>query len=263
MLTNLKRSGLPISIKDGKLLLSKNISSLPVQKRTLGEAKGFLKNPAVKTEIKNLYLMYRSVKSKKDEPVFKKNNISYDITIINAGFIGDEFVKTIGHRHPNKPRTKITYPEIYEVIKGKALFLLQEINPAQKNSKIYLIKAGPGEKAVVPPGFGHISINIGGEPLVLANIQAMNFKSDYGFFKKHHGAGLYAVDNKKKKGDFLMEKNQNYKNNFLLRIVKSKNSFGLKIPLYKEFVKNPEKFDFLKNPEKYRKILAPKNLFKD
>ena len=219
--------------------------------------------------------MYRGVKLKKDAVAFKKSGLQYDITVINPGLIGNEFIKTIGHSHPNKPRAKITYPEIYEVIKGDALFLFQEINPIGKHAKIYLIKAGPGKKAIVPPGFGHISINIGSEPLVLANIQATNFKSDYNFFKKHRGAGYYITNNKKikenirinqlnphKSASFLLKKNPNYKNKFSLRIVKPKNLFGLKMPLYKEFIKNPEEFDFLKNPEKYRKILATKNLFR-
>ena len=285
MLMNLKRgSGLPLSIKDGKLLLSKDISSLPVQKRTLIEAKRFLKDPNAKTKIKNLYLMYRGVKLKKDGLVFKKNNISYDITVINPGFLGDEFAKTIGHRHPNKPQTKTTYPEIYEVIKGKALFLFQEIIPqighSGKNAIIYLIKAGPGEKAIVPSGFGHVSINIGSEPLVLSNIQATNFKSDYSFFKKYRGAAYYITNNRQlitnnkknkknirinqlnphKSASFLIEKNPNYKNPVSFKIVKPRIIF--KTPLYQTFIKNPKKFEFLRDPEKYKNILTPKNLFR-
>jgi len=277
-----KVSGLPISIKDGKLLLSKDICSLPVQKRTLGEAKWFLKNPNAKIKMKNLYLMYRGVRLKKDDLVFKNNNTNYDITVINSGFLGDEFVKTIGHCHPNKPRTKITYPEIYEVIKGKALFLFQEISPLEKNAKIYLIKAGSGEKIIVPPGFGHISINIENEPLILSNIQAANFKSDYRFFKKYHGAAYYVIrnpqlttDTKKNKKNihinqlnpskselFLVERNPNYKKPTSLKFVKPRKVLKiLKIPLYQAFIKNPKEFEFLKNPEKYRKFLTPENLF--
>ena len=253
-----KNSGLPISIKDGRLLLSKDTYSSPVQKRTLDETKRFLKDPASKTEIENLYLMYRGVKLKKDSLVFKKNSASYDITVINPGFLGEEFVKTIGHIHPNKPRTKTTYPEIYEVIKGKALFLFQEINLSGKNVKLYLIKAGPGEKTIVPPGFGHISINIGNKPLVLSNIQSTNFKSDYSFFKKYRGAEVYAIKNNK---SFKIIKNPDYKNPISFKIVKPKKIF--KTPLYQAFIKNPEKFDFLKNPEKYKNFLIPKNLFRD
>ncbi|MCR4275354.1 MAG: hypothetical protein NUV83_01210 [Candidatus Wolfebacteria bacterium] len=283
-----KLRGLPISIKDGKLLLSKDASSLPVQKRTLGEAKRFLKDPASKTKIKNLYLMYRSVKLKKDGLVFKKNNATYDITVINPGFLGEEFVKTIGHAHPNKPQTKTTYPEIYEVIKGKALFLFQEISPQinhsvghfGKNARIYLIKAGTGEKVIVPPGFGHVSINIGSEPLVLSNIQATNFKSDYSFFKKHRGAAYYITNNRQlitnnkkikknirinqlnphKSASFLLEKNPNYKNQINFKIVKPKKIF--KTPLYQAFIKNPKKFEFLRYPEKHIQFFNPKNLFR-
>ena len=274
-------SGLPILIKDGRLLLSKNVSSLPVQTRTLDAAKTYFKDKNTESKIKNLYLMYRGVKLKKDAATFKKRGLQYDITVINPGLVGNEFIKTIGHRHPLKPKTKTAYPEIYEVIYGNTLLLLQEIKNGGKSSKIYLIKARAGEKIIIPPGFGHISINIGNEPLVLANIEATNFKSDYSFFKKYRGAAYYVThdpqpttDNKKirknvrinqlnphKSAPFLIEKNPDYKNSVSFKIIKPKKIF--ETPLYQSFIKNPEKFDFLKNPEKYRNFLTPKNLFRN
>ncbi|MFA4827474.1 MAG: glucose-6-phosphate isomerase family protein [Candidatus Shapirobacteria bacterium] len=273
-------SGLPINIKDGKLLLVKNVSFLPVQTRTLGEAKFFLKNPNAKTKAKNLYLMYRGVHFKKDALVFKKNNCSYDITAINSGLLDKEYIKTIGHHHPLKPKTNVSFPEIYEVIHGQALFLFQEIFSKSKSKRVFLIKVGQGEKIIVPPGFGHVSINTTNKLLVLANIQATGFKSDYKLFKKHRGAAYYITNNRQlitnnkkikenirinqlnphKSASFLLKKNPNYKNKFSLKIVKPKKIF--KTPLYQAFIKNPKKFDFLNNPEKHKSFLALKNLFK-
>ncbi|MEM4680557.1 MAG: glucose-6-phosphate isomerase family protein, partial [Nanopusillaceae archaeon] len=66
-------------------------------------------------ENEDLYYMYRGVFLKKDKEVFEKHRIRHDITLIKNKIIGREYNKTYGHYHPNN------YPEIYEVLNGKAL----------------------------------------------------------------------------------------------------------------------------------------------
>ncbi len=59
-----------------------------------------------------LYYMYRGLK--------KKNGARYDITVIPPKMLGKEFVKTKGHYHIG------SYGEIYIVLKGKAIYLMQK-----------------------------------------------------------------------------------------------------------------------------------------
>jgi glucose-6-phosphate isomerase len=123
-----------------------------------------------------LYYMYRSVK--------KKDGLRYDITVIPARMLGKEFVKTKGHGHEKN------YAEVYEVLKGKALYLIQK-SKGNKILDVYAIKAKKGESVVVPPGYSHITINSASQDLKEANWVSEKCKNVYGPFEKMHGACYY------------------------------------------------------------------------
>jgi len=89
---------------------------------------------------------------------------------------------------------------VYEVSPGPPDLLLQ----SRDLRKIYLVPAEKGETIVVPPGFGHVTINPGTGELVMANIVATCFESDYGFYEEHRGAAYYELVS----GD--IEKNPRY-----------------------------------------------------
>ncbi|MCX6729925.1 MAG: glucose-6-phosphate isomerase, partial [Candidatus Portnoybacteria bacterium] len=73
-----------------------------------------------------LYYMYRDLaENENDFMKIIKNELRYDITILKPQKLGKEFSKTLGHDHPIVPGTSITYPELYEVLEGKAIFILQ------------------------------------------------------------------------------------------------------------------------------------------
>lgn len=256
---------LPILFKYGKLLFRRGVISAPVQIHEGKEIKNFFENSKIASLEKKLYSIYRGVCFEKDRALFKKNHLRYDITVILPEFVGEEFNRTIGHFH-KKP-----VPEIYEVLKGKALFLFQN----KKADKIYLIKAVVGQKIIVPLGFGHITINFGEKHLIVANIFNDNIKSDYSCFEKHHGP-VYCV--KKSKARFknqkllnknaIIKKNQNYKKISALKICEPNEinalniSFKNKKSIYESFIKNPKNFKFLTEPEKFKNILKPEKLYR-
>ena len=253
--------GLPIYFKNDRLSFNKAITSLPVRQRKTKEVRKYLKDKDANIRLSNIYLIYRDVRFKKDREIFRKNHLRYDITIIYPGFLGREFPKTIGHFHLKNN------PEIYEVLSGKALFLFQEIS----GKRNYLIKAAKGQKVIVPPEFGHITINLGAKPLVIANIFADNVGSDYDFFKKHHGDAYYITKPENRNlrraaGFFNIEKNKSYKKIGKLKIGTPEEiprlGIYFKKPLYDSFVKNPGNFEFLTNPKKFIEKLSPNNLFK-
>jgi len=157
-----------------------------------------------------LYYMYRGVK--------EKNNLRYDITVIPARMLGKEFVKTKGHSHEKN------YGEIYTVLKGKALYLLQK-SKKNKILDVYAIKAKKGESIVVPSGYSHVTINPTIQELKEANWVAKKCKNVYGPFEKMQGACYYYT----KSG---WTKNKNYATVPVLRYKK---------PLKKL----PENLDFL------------------
>src|SRR3972149_8797730 len=74
-----------------------------------------------------LYYMYRDLSlSRNDALAMKEHGLRYDITVIPPQMLGNEFVKTAGHYHPLVPGTRITFPEIYEVLGGEATYILQK-----------------------------------------------------------------------------------------------------------------------------------------
>lgn len=181
----------------------------------------------------------------------------YDITKIPQTLIGGEFAKTFGHYH------KGIYPELYEVLNGRAYFLLQKFgdNPSEIR-EAYIVEAGAGEKAVMPPEFGHLSINVSGGELALGNWISM-VEYDYETIKKFHGGCYYVLENGQ---NIEFEKNQNYKSVPEIKKLKLRDLPELGIKNDKEHpiwdLKNsPEKLDWLVNPEKYMELLTIEKLY--
>lgn len=158
-----------------------------------------------------LYYMYRGLK--------EKDGLRYDITVIPAKMLGQEFVKTKGHEHLGK------YGELYIVLEGEAIYLMQK-RKEREIEDVYAIKAKKGNVAIIPPGYGHVTINPSEEDLKMANWISKNCQSDYQLFEKMQGACYYYT----KEGWI---KNKNYKEVPQLRFEKPLRSI-------------PENLDFLK-----------------
>ncbi|OGM89283.1 hypothetical protein A2108_00210 [Candidatus Wolfebacteria bacterium GWA1_42_9] len=229
-------SGLPVKLTSRGLIFGKNLTRPSFEKKDYKKHREFFKSRGL-AKNKVLYYIYRNVAFLKDAPLFKKEGLRYDLTLIFGGGVGQEPVRTIGHFHKGK------LPEVYQVIYGNAIFYFQD----SQNKKSYFIEKRGGEKVFIPSGFGHITINPSSQkPLLIANIFTSRPKSsNYLFFKRNHGPAWYPTT---KKGEITLEKNLNYKK---FSKVSKKLPFQPKIalgktPLYKDFVKNPEKFSFLK-----------------
>ncbi len=132
---------------------------------------------------KAIYHMYREVRS--------LGKIRYDITVIPAFSIGNEFVKTAGHYHP-EAKPGLGFCEIYQVLQGNAHYMLQR----RENGKVIevaLVKATEGDVVVIPPNWGHVTINPGKKTLVMANLVDCSFDSDYSVYKKMGGAAYFEM----------------------------------------------------------------------
>jgi len=120
------------------------------------------------------YYMYRGIET--------KANLRYDITVIPQHMMGKEFIKTKGHYHIG------AYPEIYIVLKGQAIYLMQKKGNGKEISDVFAIQAKAGDIAVIPPYYGHVTINPSKQPLQMANWVSEDCKSDYGLYEKNQGA---------------------------------------------------------------------------
>ena len=200
-----------------------------------------------------LYYMYRDLaENENDFAKLIKNDLRYDITILRPQKLGKEFNKTLGHDHPIVPGTSITYPELYEVLEGKALFILQDSQ--EDNIKdIIAIKAHPGDKIIIPPNYEHLFINIGKTDLRVANLVSRSFLTHiYKPFKMKHGFSYYAL-----RGFFKIKwmKNQNYASVPKLKFADPNNFYRFYVrknhSIY-SLIDQPKQLDFLKNPQNYK-----------
>jgi len=145
---------------------------------------------AERAENEPLYYMYRDISlSRKDGEVLEKFRVRYDITVIPPKLLGVEFVKTKGHYHP-EAKEGLSYPELYEVLSGEACFLLQKLERG-KIVDVVAVEASEGDKVMIPPNYGHVTINTGRKILKLANIVSRDFSSIYEPYEEMRGACYY------------------------------------------------------------------------
>jgi glucose-6-phosphate isomerase len=227
-----ERCGVGFRIDNGKFRLT-----LPMTpgKRTKKDMRPFVFDDAYLAGMKDpVYLMYRDVGAL--NPEFKrleqKYRVRYDLTLMRNGLMGPEYIRTAGHYHPK------SYSEIYEVLRGKAAFILQ----SRDLKKMAVVLAEKGEIVVIPPHYGHQSVNIGKTPLLTGNLSSSGFKSDYSVYEKKRGGAFY-LD---RCGGPRIMINANYRIS-RAKFPKIKRMKGKKsIPLDKLFLKKSDKIaDFL------------------
>ncbi|MEM0480635.1 MAG: glucose-6-phosphate isomerase family protein [Candidatus Aenigmatarchaeota archaeon] len=182
------------------------------------------------------YYMYRDVYLEEHKNFFI--DIRYDITIMKPIIIGKEYNKTFGHYHP-KAIDNLSYPEVYEVLEGEALYILQ----SEDFKRVVLIFAKEGDQVIIPPNFGHVTVNIGKKDLIMCNLVYRNFESNYKPFEEKKGAAIYYTI------EGIIE-NPNYEE-FTIEEKDAKKIFSEE--LYFSFISNPEFFEFLINPKKFPK----------
>jgi len=193
-----------------------------------------------------LYAMFRDLaKSAADRWWLKENGLRYDITVIPPRIIWGEFVKTKGHYHPKNEAGR-GFPEVYEVLEGTAHYLLQR----EDMTDVVLVVATAGDVVVVPPGYGHVTINPATDRVLhMANIVSARFTSDYSKYVHKKGAAYYEM------ADGSWVKNRAYEKVARLRRVEAGRVptmvKGLTSPLYRLIARRDPVLEFLNYPEKF------------
>jgi len=192
------------------------------------------------------YYMFRDLYySRSDKERILEHRLRFDLTIIPPAKVGGEFIKTFGHYHP-PAEGNLSYAEIYEVLSGEAIYLLQKFEGG-KITDVIVVEAKAGDKVIIPPNYGHVTINPSNKELRMVNWVCRDFKSDYEPYRRLRGACYYYTEDG-------WVKNPNYGDVPEIRFVKPKipKELGLKRSeeMYK-LVKDPSKLEFLIKPSKY------------
>lgn len=266
-------SGLPLRVVDGgRMDFDGGLPPVAPRPRTLEEMRPVLYNQTA-TGPEELYFMYRGLGWPEDLPSFEAHSLRFDITVLRPGLVGGEYVKTAGHYHPpvpgddpaarrdhstapgataDKDRVAATYPELYQVLAGRAHYLLQKPDGdrrADRLADVVVIEAGPGDALYVPPGYGHVTINPGADLLVMANVVDASFSSVYEPYLEKRGAAYYEVE-EQGRGYFVA--NDRYRDPPKPRLGRPTDLRDLGLtrgePLYTQLARDPGKFVFLSRP---------------
>lgn len=257
---HITKSELPIYFDENTYALSfeEGLTCYGSSKKTAGQMKNLLATHLPFDEQEQIYEAYRDIIFEKDRNLFNQYDFRYDITVILPGEINGECKKTSGHYHGSISNQAFTYPEVYQVLEGEAAFVLQKVKNFEEldqvsiveDLKVAIVKAG--ESIIIPPFYGHCSINVGNGPLLFSNLAVVSCPLHYEPIQSRHGLSIYIL---KYEGSRVYMHNSAYKNNLKLTEVfpiENKDlgiSFGKSI--YSEFVMHPDQFAFLLNPEPY------------
>lgn len=242
-----KTSGLEIKLDLNKneLVFGKGINFSKPAVRTLLQMREVLLDKEIK-EPQELYYMYRDVYRIADKSLLERNLLRYDVTVIRSDSLGRELMKTAGHYHPGN------YGELYEVLYGHCFCLMQRasIGDHQAIEEVLLVEASAGEKICIPPGFGHILVNLGPEQLVTSNWVSSLFSSEYDLYKKGGGAAYFII---KANGKLEFMPNPYYKKTAEIKLLKPAaviEQFGLAKgkPIYPMITREAGKLAFLNRP---------------
>ena len=272
MLQSLERqSGLPIALDPttNTIRWTEGIHAGETKERTFQEMQSFIAEPGATSPREGIYMMYRDVGRDPDRIDIKSVGLRYDITVIAPGtFQGSrhEYFRTAGHYHSLVPGTNVAYPEVYEVIAGRVCWILQRRthDDPEHIEEMYAIEAGPGEKAIMLPGFGHISVNPFPETLVMADWNACACVSDYAPYQKHRGGGYLVFEGSKLN---TIEFTANHSYGALPELKKiapcevPEFGFFRSQPLY-SLAHDLAKLDFLLKPEKYSDSLTAEHCYR-
>lgn len=133
-----------------------------------------------------------------------------NITVLETGTVGGEYIKTYGHYHIGK------LDEMYWFVAGEGVALLQKLADQSDPSVVAECKAvrvsaegesSSGGKAVssvyIPPGYGHLMLNTGKTWLVMEDDSpvegpddsaSMPGHADYEAVKQMRGFAYYVVE---------------------------------------------------------------------
>lgn len=246
-----EKAFLDLQVEGSQLFFGEGVVPVVPAVRTLEDARYSLYDRKT-TGPEILYWMYREVARLADLELLHSLGLIFDVTIIRPGLVGREYIKTVGHYHSSKPGTNVTYPEVYEVLSGEATFLLQRAaeTPGRVDD-VVVITAHPGDKVVMPPGYGHITINATDEYLVMADMVAAANSSVYSDIKRLQGGAYFHI----KEGEEAWVRNRKYTATPQLRRLSAHNypEFQLSSdqPMYKLILDQPDAFRFLTHPEEF------------
>jgi len=239
--------------RTGELHFGAGVTSDAAGARLRGDLSGVLRRRhAEGPEV--AYRLYRAVRRVEDEPLLAAAGLRYDLTVTLPGRYGDEYVKTVGHYHP-RGDGGTSFPEVYEVVHGRAAFVLQHVDDVTAErprvAEVWVQLCEAGERILIPPDCGHVTVNVGTTPLVVADLVSLRCGHLYGSFKALRGATTYVLADDASPGGLRLEANGAYVEAPAPRLARGSRwepFLTSSEPVYTQFLAAPNDFAFLHRP---------------
>lgn len=196
MLNLIKLTGLNVTLTDANLLtFGDDVAYDKFSTRKISDLANVVADKLIALPDEPAYFMYRNVRLRGEEKELKERSLRFDLTVIPKGKLGKEYIKTLGHYHPEKPGTAYSYPELYFVLSGQATYILQKKSAENRIDDAIIVRVKAGNPVIMPPNYGHVTVNELDETLVMANWVEATFESEYQDYERLQGAAYYLENN--------------------------------------------------------------------
>lgn len=258
----LEQSGIPLLWDEETLTVSlgEGLVAEGSGRKAARQMVGLLANESGVDPEERAYDTIARVCRPEDRERFLRYGLQYDLTIVMPGTFNGECKKTSGHYHGwNKARTH-TFGEVYEVLMGSALFILQrspdfeEMPESNRIDDVVLVRVDAGQTLLVPPDYGHASVNVGDGALIFSDLAYRDCPIHYESPRAHRGMSYYVMRNAQ--GGLRAMRNPSYGPELpsaRFATVHDNPELGIDFsaPLYRGFLRHPESYAYLAEPDGY------------
>lgn len=216
--------------------------------RTLDQIRPSLRNPECEGP-EQVYAIAMDVARLADRQELEKRMLLFGVVTYAAGTLGEEPVRSQGHIHRISQHSGWSPPELYEIWQGKAIIYMQEY-VEDDPGRCFAVLAGPGEKVLVPPGWGHATISASpDEPLTFGAWCDREYGFEYDAVRARKGLAWYPLI---QGNNIIWQHNHHYMPGRLQMITpRCYREFGLTdAPIYQQLIDDPARFQFISRPDK-------------
>ena len=242
------RFGLDMSIHHASLGFSygDDVTGPMPEIRTLDQIRASLRDPDCDGP-EQVYAIAMDVARLQDREELNKRMLLFGVVTYAAGLLGDEPVRSQGHIHRISEHSGWSPPELYEIWQGKAIIYMQEY-VCRDAGRCFAVIAGPGDKVLVPPGWGHATISASAQtPLTFGAWCDREYGFEYDAVRAHKGLAWYPLVQDQ---HIIWQHNPHYSPGRLQVVTpRQYEEFAITdAPIYQQFIDDPARFQFISRP---------------
>lgn len=204
-----------------------------------------------------VYSIVMDVGREEHRAELQRRMLLFGVVAYAAGQLGDEPVRSQGHIHAVARHCGWSTPELFEIWEGRAVIYGQE-SADDNPGRCFAVRAGPGAKVVVPPGWAHAVINADPNTRMMFGAWC---DRQYGFvydaIRAHHGLAWFPVLDDRR--NINWEPNPRYRSSHLyIRGPRAYPELGLHAgtPIYEQFASDPNSVQWVSEPARVATLWA-------